>query len=277
MPSIPQVLDRQLVQIPFAAATSASAYHRNKAVITNGIISKPITTESSASVSEPTKAIWRSADAVCFDVDSTVCTDEAIDELAKYCGKEKEVSQITKNAMAGKMDFRTALRTRLGIIKPSLQQLQSYMRAHPPKLTPGIKELVALLHQRDIHVYLISGGFRSIIVPVANELNIPAENVFANRLKFYYNGDYAGFDEDEPVSRAGGKGEVVKMLKERNEYSRLVMVGDGATDLQTCPPADAFIGFGGNVVREEMKKSAKWYVMSFKELSEEFTKTGKSK
>lgn len=27
------------------------------------------------------------------------------------------------------------------------------------------------------------------------------------------------------------------------------MVGDGATDAEACPPADAFIGFGGNQVK----------------------------
>ncbi len=41
-----------------------------------------------------TRAIWRSADAVCFDVDSTVCRDEAIDELAKFAGVEKEVAEM---------------------------------------------------------------------------------------------------------------------------------------------------------------------------------------
>lgn len=41
-----------------------------------------------------TRAIFRSADAVFFDVDSTVCRDEAIDELAKFAGVEKEVSEM---------------------------------------------------------------------------------------------------------------------------------------------------------------------------------------
>lgn len=38
--------------------------------------------------------IWRNVDAVCFDVDSTVCRDEAIDELAKFAGKDKEVAEL---------------------------------------------------------------------------------------------------------------------------------------------------------------------------------------
>lgn len=43
---------------------------------------------------EKTKSIWRNADAVCFDVDSTVCPTEAIDELAAYCGKKEEVERV---------------------------------------------------------------------------------------------------------------------------------------------------------------------------------------
>lgn len=55
-------------------------------------------------------------------------------------------------------------------------------------------------------------------------------------------GEYAGFDEDEPTSRQGGKGEVIKMLKKTHRYNSIVLIGDGATDLEACPPADAFIG-----------------------------------
>lgn len=51
-------------------------------------------------------------------------------------------------------------------------------------------KLVEILQSRNIDVYLISGGFKSIIAPIANQLNIPYENIFANRLTFYYNGKY---------------------------------------------------------------------------------------
>lgn len=45
-------------------------------------------------ISSNVKAIWRKADAVCFDVDSTVIREEAIDELAKFCGKGKEIQEL---------------------------------------------------------------------------------------------------------------------------------------------------------------------------------------
>lgn len=40
------------------------------------------------------KQIFSSSDAVCFDIDSTVCRDEAIDEIAIFANKEKEVMEL---------------------------------------------------------------------------------------------------------------------------------------------------------------------------------------
>lgn len=212
------------------------------------------------------KEVWRNADAVCFDVDSTVCCDEAIDELAKYVGKSKEVSEITRKAMLGGANFREALAKRLEIIQPNTKILTQYLANHPPRLTDHIEELVARLHKLGVDVYLISGGFDDIIVPTADLLNIPVKNIFANSLKFYYDGSYAGFDKSRPTSNQDGKSRVIAMLKQTKCYRNVVMIGDGVTDLEACPPADAFIGFGGNQVRETVRANCPWYVYSFKEL-----------
>lgn len=55
-------------------------------------------------------------------------------------------------------------------------------------------------------------------------------------------GEYAGFDENQPTSRSGGKAEVIRRLKEQKGFKTVVHIGDGATDLEASPPADAFIG-----------------------------------
>jgi phosphoserine phosphatase len=213
-----------------------------------------------------TKEVWRKADAVCFDVDSTVCCDEAIDELARYVNKTKEVSDITKAAMLGGANFRDALAKRLDIIRPDTRILSQYLKTHKPRLTPYIEDLVARLHQLGRDVYLISGGFDVIIEPAANILNIPMENVFANSIKFYFDGSYAGFDKSRPTSNQDGKSRVISMLKQTKGYKNVVMIGDGVTDLEACPPADAFIGFGGNQIRETVRDNSDWFVHSFKEL-----------
>ena len=82
-------------------------------------------------------------------------------------------------------------------------------------------------------------------------------------------GDFTGHDPAEPTSRAGGKAKVVADLKASRGYSTVVMIGDGATDMEARDVpggADAFIGFGGIQVRDKVKAGADWFVTSFDEL-----------
>ena len=44
--------------------------------------------------------LWKTADAVCFDVDSTVCVDEGIDELAAFCGAGEAVAEWTRKCVS---------------------------------------------------------------------------------------------------------------------------------------------------------------------------------
>ncbi|XP_033627584.1 phosphoserine phosphatase-like [Asterias rubens] len=217
---------------------------------------------------EETKAVWKRADAVCFDVDSTVSTEEAIDELAAHCGVGDEVAQWTKKAMDGSITYKETLTARLKIINPSLDIVKSFIDSHPPAnyLTPKVRELIELLLARGTAVYLVTGGFYCTVAELAKSLNIPLENIYANKLKFFYNGEHAGFCEEQPTCAAGGKPAVVGMLKKKHGYKNVVMIGDGATDLEACPPADAFIGFGGNKVRAKVQEGARWFANSFQEL-----------
>jgi phosphoserine phosphatase len=179
----------------------------------------------------------------------------------------KAVRLPQSGAMQGNAStYKASLKARLDIIHPSRQQVAQFISQHPPRLTPNVKALVAKLHERNVPVYLISGGFRCVIEPVATQLNIPPENVFTNELLFYYNGDYAGFDERQATCEGDGKSMVIKQLKTKFGYRQLVHIGDGVTDLEACPPADIFIGFGGNQVRERVRKECHWFVTDFTEL-----------
>merc|ERR1719199_789076 len=82
-------------------------------------------------------ATLRQADAVCFDVDSTVITKEGIDELAAYLKCGDEVAALTKAAMDGGMPFHEAIEKRLKIFgnagfgEPKLAQM---LADHPQAL-----------------------------------------------------------------------------------------------------------------------------------------------
>lgn len=125
------------------------------------------------------------------------------------------------------------------------------------------------LRANNTKVYLITGGFDCLIEPVATELGIPLANLYANKLFFTYGGEYAGFDTAQPTSHTGGKGEAIQLIRRQlTDNANVVMIGDGATDLEAAPPADHFIGYGGNIVRDEVRRRAKYYVMAFEQLWE---------
>ncbi|KAK2153493.1 hypothetical protein LSH36_295g03061 [Paralvinella palmiformis] len=168
--------------------------------------------------------------------------------------------------MQGSVTYKQSLSARLNLMKPCQNDIKRFIAEHPPQLTPSMKELAKCLHKRKIPIYLISGGFTCIIEMVAKSLDIPKENIFANKLLFYYDGKYAGFDEAQPTSETGGKPKVIQQLKDVFGYKQVVHIGDGVTDMEACPPADAFIGFGGNQIREKVKNGSRWFVKDMTEL-----------
>lgn len=135
------------------------------------------------------------------------------------------------------------------------------------------REFVAYLKAENKKIYLISGGFHSLIDPVAKELNIPLTNLFANKLLFDFNGNYGAFDVNQPTSRSGGKGEAITQIRNFNssqlqssQQLKIVMIGDGATDLESSPPADYFIGYGGNIVRDSVRDRSQYFATDFMQL-----------
>jgi len=218
------------------------------------------------------KSLLLKADAVFFDVDSTVVTTEGIDLIGKCFGIMKEISELTHKAMNGNVKFQDAMSQRLqliadhGMTKDSLEKCVK--TEGKPKWSPGVQEVVKMLHKQGTDVYLVSGGFQNMLKPLALELHIPQKNIYANEILFDENGQYSGFDRSAPTSASGGKPAVLKMMQKKHKYKTMIMFGDGATDMdaRTNGPAAAFIGYGGVQVREKIKEGADWFITSFQEI-----------
>ena len=215
---------------------------------------------------ELAKEAIKKADAICFDVDSTVITEEGIDVLATSLGVGDAVSKLTASAMGGTTLFQNALKARLDLIKPSIENLENIQKEHPLQFTPRLEELIEILHKKRKNIYLVSGGFRQMINPIALQLGISVSNIYANNLFFTEDGEYNGFDTNEPTSKDGGKAKVIQDLIDKYDYKCVIMIGDGATDMQARPPAKAFIGYGGIIEREKVKNGADWFIKDFNEI-----------
>jgi len=260
-----------------ARAFSTFSARRNFFVSSSrGMSTAPLEDESTASfdteghvgnaVEQAMLSLYK-ADAVCFDVDSTVISEEGIDVLAEYLGKGDAVAALTKQAMEGGMAFQDALQARLELLEPSRQSILQCLEEQPLVLTDGVQGLMEALQEKKVDIWLVSGGFRIMIEPVAHQLDIPIENIVANTLLFNEDGTYRSFDPSEPTSADMGKPKALTSIQAQKGYETMVMVGDGATDAQAKPPAKAFIGFGGVVERAAVKAKADWFVTDFTDMT----------
>ena len=187
---------------------------------------------------------------VFFDVDSTLVTIEGIDVLARG---NPDVTMLTEAAMNGEVPIDQVYAARLKMIRPSRADVEGLAQKYLASVAPGAKETTDALRKNGVSVHLVTAGIAQAIAPLAAHLGV--RNVHAVSLKFDDAGNYADFDRRSFLTRSGGKELVVRDVRARS-HGRAAFVGDGASDLEAKPAVDLFIGFGGVVVRERVKRDA---------------------
>jgi phosphoserine phosphatase len=199
-----------------------------------------------------------SFDIVCFDCDSTLSAIEGIDELASRAGVGAAVAALTTAAMNGEVSLEAVYAQRLNIIKPDRPAIEWLAELYIERILGGALEVVQALQARAKPVHIVSGGLRQAILPLAAYLAIPASHVHAVDIMFNANGSYQGFDEDSVLAKTGGKAEVCRAINPTQ--ARLVLIGDGHTDLEVQQAGAKVIGFGGVVARPAVQAKADFYV-----------------
>jgi len=201
-----------------------------------------------------------------FDCDSTLSAIEGIDELARGRGPEifARVEAMTNDAMNGKLPVEAVFGRRLEIIQPRAQDVAAVGRRYVETVEPTAIATIAKLRARGWTPLILSGGFRQAIAPLAEFLRI--DRTEAVDLFFNDDGSYRGYDAAYPTTRSGGKPEVVARLKREWQPARVVMVGDGVSDLEARSEVDLFVGFGGYTVREKVRAGSAAFILSLAEL-----------
>ncbi|MES2997321.1 MAG: HAD-IB family phosphatase [Verrucomicrobiota bacterium] len=196
-----------------------------------------------------------------LDCDSTLSAIEGIDELGGLRGPEifQQVKELTDLAMDGKIPIDQIFKRRLDVIAPSRTECAAIARRYIERIEPTAAETVNAVRAAGWTPVILSGGFTQVIEPLAELLGIASIEAVA----FCFDGDgnYAGFDEEFPTTRNGGKAEVIERWKARHPGARTVMIGDGVSDLEAKPVVDRFIGYGGFAEREKVREGAEFYVM----------------
>lgn len=189
---------------------------------------------------------------VLFDCDSTLSAIEGIDELAREF--RPLIEPLTEAAMRGEIPLESIYGERLAIIRPSRAELERVGRLYVERLVPGARETVAALMAVGVDVRILSGGLRPAVLHVSRALGVPDERTYAVDITFDAAGDFAGFDDTSPLARQGGK---PALIASWNDLARpSMLVGDGATDLETKGVVDSFLAFAGVVERAPVVEAA---------------------
>lgn len=202
---------------------------------------------------------------VILDVDSTLSGIEGIDWIAarRDPAVARSVAQLTADAMAGKRTLPEVYGARLEIVKPTAAELRDLSQAYWDNVAPGAATAVARMLAAGVRIDVVSSGFHDAIAPFAARLGLPPDRVHAVRVDFDGQGNFASFDASAPLVVQGGKRVVAESLRLRRP---VLAVGDGITDAEIRPAADAFAAFTGFVRREPVVAIADFTVGSFAEL-----------
>ncbi|MDB4408656.1 HAD-IB family phosphatase [Akkermansiaceae bacterium] len=203
---------------------------------------------------------------IAFDCDSTLSAIEGVDELARLAGPEvfAQVKELTNQAMNGEIAIEEVFARRLDLIKPTRDQCAQIGVLYIKHIEPTAKETIDALKADGWECLIISGGFTPCIEALATELGI--DRIEAVPLTFSENNDYSGFDRDYPTTRNGGKPDIITSIISKSSPDRIVMVGDGVSDLETQPTVNQFIAYAGYTPREKVTSQSQHTVYLLEEI-----------
>lgn len=174
------------------------------------------------------------------DLESTLIENEMLDELAEFIGAKAKVSEITRRAMNGEIDFATALKERVGLFAglPVPVLFEATKRIH---LMPGAAVFIATAKAQGAYVAIVTGGFTFFARHVQAMLNIDA--VLANEL-IVEDGKLTGAVREPILTRDEKRAALLRLAAQQGVPLRLTLaLGDGANDLPMLEAAGLGVAF----------------------------------
>ena len=186
---------------------------------------------------------------VVFDVDSTLVQGEVIEMLAARAGAQGTVAAITEAAMRGELDFAQSLQQRVATLAGLPATVVDEV-ADQLELMPGARTTLRTLRRLGFRCGVVSGGFRRIIEPLAEELML--DYVAANELEIV-DGTLTGRVVGPIIDRAG-KAEALREFAAQAgvPMEQTVAVGDGANDIDMLAAAGLGVAFNAKPALREV-------------------------
>ena len=175
------------------------------------------------------------------DMDSTIIGCECIDELADMAGIKPKVAAITERAMRGELDFTSALRERVALLKGLPLEAVARVYAERVRLNKGARAVTATMRANGTHTLLVSGGFTYFTSRVAADAGF--EENQGNRL--LDDGHVLTGTVGEPILGREAKLSALEnaVARYRLSFAETLAVGDGANDLDMIKRAGLGVAY----------------------------------
>ena len=180
--------------------------------------------------------IWNTV-LVIFDVEGVLYDAEYLPLLAEKMNKEKEVWEITKKGIQGKIDWEEGLRQRVELLKGLDYKTCKDVADSMPIMT-GARELCSALKNAGWKLMAVSGGFTIITDRLKTELGI--DHIFTNELVF---NDEKLDDVVVNVNADKSKSAISKITEWNEKKENITVVVDGANDVKLFDISDLGIAF----------------------------------
>jgi phosphoserine phosphatase len=219
--------------------------------------------------------IWPIANIVIFDCDSTLSTIEGIDELARMTGHEFDVAMLTKRAMEGDIPLESVYGHRLVTAQPNQEQVRAIANQYRETVVPEAQSVIEALQSLGTDVFIVSGGLIEPVRDFGVWLGVPREHIYAVNMEYdqlagewwrYWElpgghnpqANYLAV-ESNPLTGTRGKNQVISRIR-AEVPGRVMMVGDGGSDLEAAEDVDLFVGFGGAEYRQQVADESPVYI-----------------
>ena len=209
-------------------------------------------------------------DYIIIDFDSTFITEESLDELAKYKFRDQPDSQtilnkiksLTNAGMNGDIPFKQSLDERMEVLNLNRSDINSVSKILSECVTPSFTKNKSFFIENNNKIMILSGGFKELIVPIVDDFGILSSNVFANDFIYNSSEQITGINQDNIMSKNGGK---VKQSKLLSIHGTVHVIGDGYTDyeIKLDGPATHFFAFTENVERKNICELADLTLSNF--------------
>ena len=192
-----------------------------------------------------------------FDVEGVLYDAEYLPILAEKVNKEKEIWEITKKGLEGKIDWVDGLKSRVQLLN-GIDYDTCIQIANSLPIMTGAKEACRALKDAGWKLMAVSGGFTIITDRLKKELGL--DFVYSNELVFK---DDKLDDVIVSVDADKAKSAMIKIREWDEKKENIIAVVDGANDIKLFD----ITGFGIAFRAQDLVKELATVTLDEKDLS----------